>query len=108
MPYSLADIENAFYQTLIRDATLYGYTAGKIYTGLDIGEVKAKLGTVANSALINVSYFSDELSAKHGSKTHHLCTGSGQIQIDAATNGGKARAVLIAQQTQHWQEYRQT
>ena len=93
---SPTDVENAVYQLLYRDSALYDLVGGRFDTGLDLKDVRAKMGSSATAALINVSYFEDEAEAKHGSAVHHMCTCRGLLQIDVAAMGGKVAATEIA------------
>lgn len=92
----ITSIEDAIYQTLFRNAALNTLVAGKFYTGLDEKAIGDKLGISKTAALISVSYFEDVLEATHGSKSSHMCNGTGQVQIDVAARASKAAAAKIA------------
>lgn len=90
------NIEDAIYQRLFRDTPLYNMVSGKMFTSLDLKDLSSKLGSSATAALISVSYFDDTLEPMHGSASHHLCAGSGLLQVDIAARGGKRDATKIA------------
>ena len=90
------EIENVIYQFIHRDNTLFAMVDGQIFTGLEISDAKDKLDAAPDSALINISYFTDTLYPKHGYAIHHLCTGEGSVQIDIASRKSKEDSTAIA------------
>jgi hypothetical protein len=87
--FDIGKVEGAIYQTLFRDTVLYALVNGKIFTGLELEDVPARL-TSAEMALVSVNYVSDLAAAFHGSGTSHLGNIKGDVQVDIASRKNKA------------------